>query len=390
MKHSFIFSKKWRLLLCLGALVAAGAIARFFLPLPFFNSSANAPAPTIPEPEPTYLPAPVTHPEAVTTTPKEASSPPPTTAPQPAVDLSDPKAFLLQEQQLETHADICTMLVYLLEHGAGLTEDEIAQILDNPRDDYSNILYLYEWYVQSALHTFDVTVLETSELGENTYLRGSEFLLLVDVAHSSNPAIPTGQQRWVLQTADPPYGIACFVPEYLLTWEEYQLRREAHSYTTEIALVDELRSLFISTSFADITALPNDGLSFYVLYRAKREKMYPDTLSLTQEQMDAAAKRFVGLDHLDPPQSFASFNIRDIYDPETGLYTAYGFGPPYCYDFFWRVREDENGVYLDYRLPSEPLRYTIKDGIIRSAVDISAEIAGEASGEIIGQHTSFY
>lgn len=84
---------------------------------------------------------------------------------------------------------------------------------------------------------------------------------------------------------------------------------------------------------------------------------------------------FLRIAHLEPGDS-------PLYDPETGLYTTYGFGPPVIYNYFWRAKEDEKGVHLDYIRSEERLRYTVKDGRVISAIDVTREAEGMTYGAI--------
>jgi len=307
----------------------------------------------------------------------------------------DTKQRLLSPHTHEDNDEVLEMFIYLLGYGSELTGEEIAQIGAGSGRYESNVLYLYEWYMEKALDTVTMQVLEYSAILDNPRTiyefalrgrwQGRDYTLKVDVTDNGGLDIPLGQQEWVLQTGDIPrsnfYDIP--VPLHLITLEEYNLRREARKFEEQVALIACLRHYF-AIPFDSYSDVSNNALMQYVVHRAAAECDYEKT-GFTPAEFDAKTLEYLGIDHLEldgggvgySPENRVSYEMRE------GCYSEIN-------DYFWRAIEDENGVHIDYIHPKiedwptapKPLRYTVKDGRIISAVDISDEVEGMSFGSI--------
>lgn len=292
------------------------------------------------------------------------------------------KDSLLLVDTLETNDEIFGMLKFLLKSGSKLGDEEIALLESKEISESNNVVYLYDWYRSKSLDTIELKILETQVLlyDRKTDYQwdwlsgGRDYLLRVNVINNGEADIPLGVQDWVFQTANPTVGYTSIIPDQLITFEEYKLRMEHRKYEDSVSLIRELR-MYWQMPFEKITDIPNEDLVRYVVYRLVSERENGDN-TVTQDELNAASIKYLGIEYLDPEDS-------SLYDPQKGIYTALGWSPPTVYEYFWRTTEDEQGLHFDYIMPGMPLRYTIKDGHILSAIDISKEIDGMMFG-IIG------
>jgi len=295
------------------------------------------------------------------------------------------KRILMTADQLMTNDELCDMFVYLLEHGGELSEAEVGLI--KMRGDYSNIWYLHHWYRELALDALHLEVLErevvladrSTESNNDEFAGGADYLLKVNVKDNGGSAVPLGLQEWVFQTRWPYGGFDSLIPDQLITKEEYKLRMECRQYEDSIDLIKNFRILCTAEPFQSIGDIPNDKLVHYVVNQAPK-KRDDGTYGLTQAELDAAAIKLIGIEHLKPGNS-------PLYNPETEIYELNGGGAPHVIDYFWRVSEDINGLQLDYIDSDEPMRYTVKDGRVISAKSILAEIEGMSFGVIEGRRS---
>ena len=295
--------------------------------------------------------------------------------------INEVRHKLLTGYRAETSEEIFDIFVFLLEHGRVLSDNEIAQARANWNSglgfdfDSATVWHTYYWYKTNALDNLSLQVLDRGilladrgEVWTGISSGGTDFFLTVDVTDNGGMDIPLGVQEWVFQTVFPPWGVVGPVPQFLITKDEYNFRVETNQYAEEKSLLTAFMVHYFGAfdSFQDV---PDDSLTDYILVNVRD--------GLTREELDTISLELFGIARLEPENRKP--------DPETGLYFIPGFGPPIIWDFFWRVSEDENGVHLDYIWPYVvALRYTVKDGRVIRAIDISNEIEGVAFGVIGG------
>lgn len=221
--------------------------------------------------------------------------------------------------------DLCADFAWLLTHRL----PGEADIPDVPYDQ--GLALLFRGYGDQAEK---VRVLETARLtgepgsGEGAFRVTIQVKALIPAGDGTRENTPrfsrTGKQDWVLDIGQPDMG---FDGPFLGTFQSMAKYEDIQAAAEQLGPVNtEALTLFIALvcgpdSFASPGELAPEKL---ILYAMIRESDGGSIMEFTQEQVDAACRKYYGLDGLEVPPG--SQPPMPQYNPATGIYSWGGFG----------------------------------------------------------------
>jgi len=295
------------------------------------------------------------------------------------------KDYLLNGS-ISNHVD--EIIVYLLEHASDFTDEEIASIYEVDGSNFKRErLYFYQWYLERGLNRIKVDVLDIELIAAYTwsnYRSGVDYLLKVDILDTVDGSdIVPGEQEWIFT-----YGhvdetnSVLSGPAQLITYDEYQTRMVNSRYNNEIVLLQHFRSICSQEAFDSPLELPEGLLLSFVQRFLESDRTY------TLDEANETAQDLLGI-NLKYDHDIYNKDGALLYDKETDIVNGFssaggGYSLKFrqSVDYYWRVDEDDNNLYIYCFHPEMPLKYTMRDGKIISAVSIIDDITKWNLGQI--------
>lgn len=277
--------------------------------------------------------------------------------------------------------------VYLLGTG-DVTPLDPEQISYRQGSPLLPLLVLQRLYTtEPYLNEVDVQVLDTAKQGDD-----GAYLLSVNVL-DGKAYFRTGKQTWYVQIGYPPFGDMGMTVLQLMDAEKAASKREvlaAYGGGDDVQKILAMQSIAFIGTFSSPKDLDPADRTGYMIVNVPPTGTFDSEHQFTyisQQDMDTWSEKLFGVrPHVDPESRFYD-SVSYQGGPEKVYSQYYGWGPPIVWPSFICRTEDSEGTHYYFEefdhaqnwdqthtIPTRLLRYTMRDGMVWSCVDVSEDI----------------